>query len=740
MIKYIIVVGFLLPINLFSQVLLGEVVNGKNEPLIGASVYWQGQKTGVTTDIDGHFEIEKNKDNQQLITSYVGFLADTTRITDQSFISIRLKENLAIEGVVVKGQRDGIIVSNINPIKTEQITQTELKKAACCDLAGCFGTQASVQPHTTNVITNSKELRILGLSGVYNQVLINGLPMIQGLSYTYGISSFPGTAVDNIFISKGANSVLQGFESISGQINVETKNGDDADKLLLNLYLNSFLEKHANANFSYRKGYWSNLSKVHVVEPAGRVDRDGDTFLDLPLLTRYTLSNISKYRDPAEWGWNSIIGIRYVNEKRVGGQLAFEEDQHRGGTQYYGQVVQYTQPEIWTKTGFRFDDYHNLAFNASAFYHDQNSTFGTVNYLAKQTNFYANAQYERNYRTHQLKTGASIRYLNLDENIELTRNILDRTYAGKYSKLEVIPGLFAENTMQFLDDRLTWIAGARIDHHNQFGWNFTPRTLLKFDLSSQTVVRANVGTGWRTANIFSENINQLASSRDIIFEENLDPEEALNYGMNLIQKFDFRNISGYLSTDFYRTEFQNQIFPDFDTDPTKAFIRNFYGTSVANGFQAEANVRVYEKYEFKVGYNYLDVFRMQGEEKMMLPFNSKHRFLTVFSYRPTSNKFFFDVNAHWFGKQRLPNTGSNPETHRRPDFSKPYSLVNAQFTYNFKKLEVYSGCENLFDFRQERPIISWQDPFSLYFDTNSVWGPTRGREFYIGVRYYMREK
>lgn len=202
--------------------------------------------------------------------------------------------------MVVQGKQDAVIISNINPIKTEQITQTSLKQAACCDLAGCFGGQTSVQPHTTNVITNAKELRILGLSGVYNQVLIDGFPLIRGLSYTYGISSIPGTIVDNIYISMGADSVLQGYESISGQINVETKKPINTDKLLLNIYLNSFMEKHFNLNYAFKKGSWNSLAAFHTVQPADRVDKDEDTFLDLPLLTRYSFTNKWSYGNPNE--------------------------------------------------------------------------------------------------------------------------------------------------------------------------------------------------------------------------------------------------------------------------------------------------------------------------------------------------------------------------------------------------------------------------------------------------------
>ena len=741
--KLIFIVGLLLPVVMFAQVISGKVTNDKNEPLIAASIHWLGKPTGTITGNNGEFQIElKDASHNKLIARHVGYTPDTIQIIAQTFVEFRLTGMKMLDEVVVQGQREGVIISDFKPIKIEQITQAELGKAACCDLAGCFETQTTVQPQTTNVITNARELRILGLSGVYNQVLIDGFPIIQALSYTYGISSIPGTLVDNIYVSKGANSVLQGFESISGQINVETKDPEKSDRLLLNAYMNSFMEKHFNVNYAFKKGKWSNLTTFHTVQPANRIDRDNDNFLDLPLLTRYMIANKWKYGNEKDWGWNSRVGLRYLNEQRIGGQSYFNAASDKGSSRVYGQSVRISQPEIWTKTGYRVNDRHYFVLFASAFHQQQNTFFGTVRYNARQTNAYANIQYELNYAGNDFKTGISYRHLNLNEDISFTDTLLKRTYGGKYQRSENIPGLFAENTMRFFNNKLTWIVGIRGDHHNQFGLRFTPRALLKYDITPRTIVRANIGAGWRTANIFSENIGLLVSSRDIIFAEPLQPESALNIGMNLTQKFGKKdnNISGYFSLDYYRTDFRNQIFPDYDTDPTRAIIKNFSGKSVSNAFQAELNMSIYKRFELKTGYSYLDVYRLIGETRQLLPFNARHKVISSFSYKPLSNKFHFDMNVHWYGQQRLPDTKSNPLEFQRPDFSRPYTILNAQFTYSLKKYELYVGCENILDFRQLQPIISWQDPFSPYFDTSSVWGPTRGREVYIGVRFRLSKQ
>lgn len=738
--KYLIILVLLFPVLVAAQTIEGVVMNTKHVSLIGANVYWEDSKIGTTTDSEGKFEIStKGITNKNLIASYVGHTPDTVLVKNQKFVMIHLTENATSEAINVVAEKPGIIISNSSAIKTEQITQTELTKAACCDLAGAFETQITVQPQTTNVITNSKELRLLGLSGVYNQVLVDGFPMIMGLSYTYGISSIPGPLVDNIFVSKGANSVLQGFEGISGQINVITKERFNSDKLLVNLYMNSFMEKQLNANYTFKTGDWSNVTSFHTTQPADKFDKDQDNFLDVPQITRYSLFNKWSLGDEHQVGWNSKISLRYLNEKRVGGQTTYNANTDKGSTSVYGQSVDINQPEISARLGYRMDETHNFSVFASGFYQDQKSVFGTVDYKANQTNMYGNIQYERNYSDHTLKTGASIRYMNLNENVGFTENSLGRTYAGEYLKKETIPGVFAENTMNFFDDTFTWIAGVRADNHNQFGTIFTPRTLLKYNATENTTLRANIGTGWRTTNLFSENINLLVSSRDIVFAEAMKPEKALNYGFSFTQNFntEAEDVIGHFMVDFYRIEFQNQIFPDYDSDPTKAIIENFEDPSISNGLQLEFFVKLWDQVEFKAGYTYLDVYRVVDGVNEQLPFNAKHKFLTTFSYKPLSKEYHFDVNLHWFGQQRLPITDSNPVEYQRPDFSESYFVINPQFTYSFEFFDVYLGCENLLDYRQERPIISWENPFGPYFDTSSVWGPTKGREIYVGITYRL---
>lgn len=396
-----------------AQSLKGKITDESTAPVIGANVFWLNTTIGTVSDDKGEFEITiSGISDKRLVVSFIGFNSDTILIAGETFIEVSLSGVQSLGEVTVTDQRSGQHISSLDPIKTEVITSAELAKGACCDLAGCFNTNASVQAATTNIITNAQELRILGLSGVYNQVLLDGFPMVQGLTYTYGISNIPGPLVDNIYISKGANSVLQGWDGFSGQINVETKDPAKSDRYFLNIYLNSFLESQYNTYYTARKEKWSNITAFHMVQPGARFDRDDDGFLDLPLLTRYEAYNKFKYKSDKDWGWSSKLGFRFINEKRIGGQTSFKPASDEGTMNVYGQTMNYNQPEFSSKTAYRFNDRHRIVLFASGFFQKQDSWFGLTSYDASQITINTTVQHEMEYGKNEssLKTGVSYRY------------------------------------------------------------------------------------------------------------------------------------------------------------------------------------------------------------------------------------------------------------------------------------------------------------------------------------------
>ena len=740
-------VGLLATVPLFfcffwagAQVLPGQIADEQDNPLRGAWVVWPGSNQKIQTNEKGEFSIPKRDSSEvYLVAGCRGFQTDTFEIKGHEFAYIQLSL-LARETaeVHIVRKKQGSFIDAGQTIKTEVITQKELTKAACCDMAGCFETQGTVQPQTTNVLTNAKELRILGLSGVYNQILMDGLPFVQGLTYTYGISSVPASIIDKIFVAKGANSVLQGFEGISGQINVVTRDPSVEPRWYANAYTNNFGEKHINANYTGAPdsaGKWSSLLGVHVVQPAGKRDRDADGFLDLPRLSRYSVFNRWNYGKENEAGFFTHFSIRATQENRTGGQRDYNPLSNKGSSLIYGQSLDYFQPELVAKAGYRFSAVHALQWQASAFGQKQEAWFGTLGYSAKQQNFNTLLQHQWNYHEHRSLTwGASFRGQILNEQIRFSDTLPKRSFAGNYRTEMVVPGLFAEHKAVFFKEKLTWIAGIRFDRHQVFGAFFTPRTMLKYDIRPDHILRASAGTGWRQVNLFSENIMLLASSRDIIFREPLKAEKAFNWGGSYTWMLDKKNISGSISVDFFQTLFSNQFFPDVITEPGKAFIRNFTGKSVSNSAQAEANLKIFEIIEAKLCYNFLEVYRVENEKREWLPFNPMHRVVAALSWRPLSDNFYADFNFHAYDKQRLPATLSS-SGNLNGAWSDPYAIFNGQLTWKHKTLEIYGGVENIFDFRQLRPIAGWENPFGPNFDTGSVWGPTRGRELYLGFRW-----
>lgn len=745
---FLLLACLFVPKNAWSQYLFGQVTDNNQVPLPDAIVAWSGTSIGARTDNAGEFALpmppDTTKKPMPLVVLY-GESRDTFLIDDfKSYWTIQLPLVVTLKEVTIRDENTGAYVSVLQPIKTEIINRAELRKAACCDLAGCFETQSTVQPTTTNILTNAKELRILGLSGVYNQVLVDGLPLIQGLTYTYGTGTIPGSMLENIWVVKGANSVLQGYESMVGQITIFPREGGIAEPYTADVLVNSFGEKHLNAAMATKKARWTNYLALHTSLPGGKYDRDDDGFLDLPLLTRYSFYNKWRFRKENENGWSSFIGVRMVNESRVGGQEKFDPKTDEGTTRAYGQTVRFLQPEIFTKTGFRFDANQKISLLASYSAHRQDSWFGLTQYEARQHSTYANIQYELFWgknRVHDLKTGVSLRNLDIREDIRFAAaDTLNRSFAGKYTQLERIPGVFAENTFHFNDDRWVWVTGARTDYLPDYGWYFTPRTMLRFNPSPDLDLRASAGTGWRTVRLFAENIALLVSNRDLVFAENLRPEASWNAGLNATQRFKLGSAAMTATADFYHTRFQNQFFPDYDTDPNLAIIANFSEKSISNGLQLECSAAWNKQVELRVAYNFLDVYRVTNGQKTLLPFNPRHKVLGVATFRTPNERWQFDANLHWYGQQRLPDTRKNPENLRRSDYSDPYSIVGVQVRHERKQVAFFAGCENLLDFRQKRPILGWEAPFSRGFDPSFAWGPNRGREFYAGFNFKISRK
>lgn len=709
-----------------AKLLKGQVLGEANQPLVGVAVYWPYHQDGVTTNEEGFFELPFYP-NAYLVVSYIGYQQDSIYITQNNFISHQLQPDLAFSDVEVESKRVGIY-TNDGIVKENVITQDELKKAACCDLSGCFETEATVQPQVTNMITQSKELRMLGLAGVYNQVLFEGLPgFVNGLSYTYGLSTYPGPLIQNIFVAQGANSVIQGHEGMSGQINLEVRM-PDTNELFLNTYVNSFGEQQYNVQYAATKGNWKSMTAVHWARPGGRFDHEGDGFMNVPLISRQVFFHQSAFDyDQGE----VLAGLRFSRENRVGGQIDYEPDEHKGGREVYGQYIDYLQPEMWLKWTHQLGESWQLNYHWGGQYHQQDANFGLRKYEAEQWGQYHRLGFTLDKKRSQLRLGGSFRHFQINESVD---NILFHLPVPpsenplKIQRTDQILGAYAEYEYDLVAEKLSVMGGYRIDHHQDFGAFGVPRLLVKWNSWKNADFRFSAGRSWRIPNVLSENVFLLAGNRNLYFQETILPEEAWTWGVNYTQDFEVMGQAWSLGADFYQVLFSRQFFPDMDRRQNAAFINNGGGAAQSNSLHLHWSAAWSDRIATRLSYTYLDVYTTIDGEKRTLPFNHEHKLLGVVSYQPLHENWQLDVNVHWYGEQRLPDLKDERA------FSEPFTLLNAQFSYDFKWLEVYTGVENILDFRQNFPIRSWEQPFGPLFDPSYTWGPTRGREFYLGLR------
>ena len=720
-----------------EKVIKGKVFGidtGLRSVLPGASVQWINTSDGTITDAEGKFELPlENISDKRLIVSMMGFYPDTVSAENKRHVFINLRSVSTSEILVEDDNASNFISKDV--VKTEVLSQNEFKRASCCDLSGCFGSNSSVEVAVTDIVTNTKEMQILGLDGSYTQILLDGIPNMSGLTSKYGLNSIPGTLINKINISKGANSVLQGYESISGIINIELKDFNSSEKFLVNGYMNDMLEKHVNTNYTNKWNKWSTIFSAHTAQESKRMDENNDGFMDAPLVTRYMGYNKWKFEDNNE-GIIFDAAAQYVNEKRTGGQKGFNKEE-KGSNTVYGQTVDLNSFKVYSKFGKTFKNEEQIKGFFSYDTYEDVSYYGITRYSAKQKSLYANVFYEKElFSSNMIKGGFSYRHELIDEEINFTHST-GKSYAGLYNKKESIPGIFVEDVFTGLDKKLMIISGLRLDHHNKYNSVVTPRLLGKYEFSDETILRASFGTGFRTINLFNEYSNLLSSGRDIIIAEELNPEKVVNFGVNLVQYFTIGDAHADLVVDYYKTNFTNKIIPDYNSNSSQVIFENLHGSASSDIFQVETNVKLFNSLEIKNSYKYNIVKHTQNGIEEDAPFIPKHKILSNISYAFDENKWSANVSMNWFGSQTLPDTKNNPVEYRRPAESDPFAVFNAQINKNWESFEFYAGVENVFDYKQSNPIVSAENPFGQYFDTSFIWGPVKGREIYAGFRFRL---
>lgn len=717
-----------------------ESIAEKESPLPGANVYWLGSSIGTITNDDGTFALPYKFSFNKLVISYVGFKTDTLTVSENKYIKHVLQPTDELDAVTVTARKKATSRSYLKATNTMFVSSDELLKAACCNLSESFETNPSIDVNFADAVTGNKQIKMLGLNSPYILIATENIPAIRGASQAHGLSFIPGTWVESIQITKGAGSVVNGYESIAGQINAELVKPTTDDKLFVNAYgsVNGRLE--LNTHFNQKvSDKWSTGLYVHGNVRNQKFDRNDDSFLDVPLKEQINVMNRWQYTN-SEKGIVSFISLRYLNEEVQSGQLKFRPNRDKGTTNFWGSEINTDRYEIMTKLGYVNPEipYQSLGFQTAYSYHKQDSYFGLNLYDIEHNSFYSNLVYNSiiSDSRHKVKTGISFTYDHYDELVntetfERTENSIGGFFEYAYNNL----------------DKFTMTAGVRVDQHNRLGFFVTPRLHIRYTPWEKSALRASVGRGKRSANIFAENQNLFSSSRQINILNSggkiygLDPEIAWNYGVSYLQGFNLFGRSADITFDFYRTDFQNQVVVDWE-NPFEINFYNLKGDSYANSFQLEFNYNLFEGFDLRTAYKYYDIKTDYNSGQLQKPLIPKNRIFANVGYETrlneTGGQWKFDATYNWLDSQRFPSTDLSAPEFQLDDFSPTVGTLNLQVTKVFSpNFEVYLGGENVTNVRQDNPIISADNPFGSNFDSNFVYGPIFGSMYYAGLRYRL---
>lgn len=733
-------------------VVLEKSDDGMFHPVIGASVYWLGTVSGTTTDTSGVFHLPFSTASDRLVVSYIGYHPDTLTISDQKKVNVILKSDAAqVAEVEIVGEKQSAFVNYLSPQKTLVMTEKELFKAACCNLSESFETNPSIDVSFTDAITGTKQIEMLGLAGTYTQITTENLPAIRGLISNVGLTYIPGTWIESIQVSKGVGSVANGYESITGQINVELRKPQEEDEkqFFFNFFGNNDLRMEGNLNLrTPLSEQWSSMTLLHASTQQQRIDGNGDNFLDMPLYK--TLNAVQRFHFSDHVGWEGQFGIQFVEDIKEGGTkrgYSLDKTALASNPSEYAFGMSGNQLRVWGKTGYVFPQkqYQSIGVQWSLTRNRQTSFFSSHDYAGTEQTGYVNLIYQSIFDNtmHKFRTGLSFLYDDYDETFKHVR----------YQRTEMVPGTFFEYTYT-PGDELSAIAGLRLDDHNHFGMFFTPRFHLRYAPQEDWVFRIVAGRGFRSANVFVENMAYFASSRHAAIitpaslqssgaSYGLDPEIAWNYGVNLTHYFFWDYREATVSFDYYRTDFEKQIVVDLDASPQAIHFYNLNGSSYSNSFHLELNVQPIEQLDTRIAYRFLDVRQTVNGTLRERPFVARHRAFINFAYATIREddlgaQMLFDLTIQWFGQKRLPETQTNPAGLQVRGFSPDFILANTQITRSFYAgLDIYLGIENLLNFKQSSPILDATNPNGAFFDSALIWGPIYGRTAYVGLRWRM---
>jgi outer membrane cobalamin receptor len=715
--RYILFIGMILSsLQLFSSV-KGKVTTKNGNPITGVNVYWMQTNIGVATNELGEFELVENENSTKIVFSNVAYQSDTLIVTDRSkFQTIVLNDLIQLSEVSVVGTNKGTMKLKSVMFNTEKITAAELCKAACCNLSESFETNPSVDVSYADAATGAKQIKLLGLPGTYVQMLTENIPNLRGISAPYGMGFIPGPWMESIQVSKGTASVVNGYEAVTGQINVEFKKPPTSEKVAFNLFASNAGRVESNLNASAKLS--EKLSTgifLHASDEFISIDDDHNNYMDMPMVKQYNFINRWYYKND---NYVAQAYVRALTESRHGGQI--------NGNYKIG--IESERLEFFVKNGLVLNPEKgtSVALIVSGSTHKQLSEYGSKSYNGKQNSLFSNLVFQTQWtKTHSLTAGVNA---TLDQFTETMPQIS----VNPFLKNEMVAGVYGEYTYK-LADKLMLMSGLRADYNNLYGTLITPRIHAKYSLSDHLLVRASVGKGYRSPTVFAENNYLLAGNRMLIIAPTIKMEEAWNYGVSTMADIDIAEKEIMLTGEWYYTNFEQQLVADMDSDPHKVIFSNLDGKSYSHSVQVEASSEILKGLSLNVAHRVNIVKTTIAGVLRDKPLTSKSKSLITLSYQTPLKKWQFDYTAQFNGGGRLPDPDmSNPLW---SSTFKPFTVMNAQVTKYFKTWSVYLGGENLTGFVQKNPIIDVANPGSADFDASMIWGPLHGRKMYIGMRW-----
>jgi len=611
----------------------------------------------------------------------------------------------------------------VGPVNGVTIGREELFKAACCNLGESFTTNPSVDVNYSDAATGAKQIKLLGLSGTYVQMLTENLPNFRGAAAPYSLDYVPGPWMKSIQVSKGSSSVRNGYESITGQIDVEYLKPEDEQGVTVNLFGNtqSRLEANADANIHMNDQLSANIL-MHYQDEFAHHDINDDGFQDQPNVRQWNMQNRWKWKGD-RYIFHGGFGI--IKEKREGGQTEHTASHLPSAPSHLYKIgIETDRYEGYMKHAFILDPEHgtNIALMGSVSLHQTDAQYGHKQYKVNEKNAYAQLLFETNFtKQHNLAAGLSLNHDYLDEKVKVKSDEYAITK-------ETVPGAYLQYTYT-LGTKLTAMAGVRADHSNLYGTFVTPRFHLKYTPIEAVSLRLSAGKGYRTVHALAENSNLLASGRQLVIDD-LKQESAWNYGISSSFNIPLFDKTLKLNAEYFHTHFNNQAVIDYDSNSSQIRITNLDGRSYSNTFQVDATYPIIKGFELTAAWRWNDVKCTYGGELMEKPLTSRYKGLVTASYKTPLGLWQFDATLQLNGGGRMPT----PVDGLWDDHFSAYEQVSAQITRWYRHFSIYIGGENLTGFRQKQTIINATDPWSSRFDPTMVWGPVHGAMFYAGIR------